>query len=89
MQQKPGSSNIKGLLLIKENQTPRVNEFSTLYGRMQESGLIDIIPLVCTLTIYGQYPAFLHLESPAFFHLRVAAVAAVAAGLMPATSFVY
>ena len=31
---------------------------------MQESGLIEIIPLVGTLTIQGQHPAFLHPESP-------------------------
>ena len=29
LQQKPGSQNIKRLLLIKENQTSQVNEFST------------------------------------------------------------
>ena len=31
---------------------------------MQESGRLEIIPLKCTLTIQGQYPAFLHPESP-------------------------
>ena len=25
---------------------------------MQESGLIEIIPLICILTIWGQYPVF-------------------------------
>ena len=29
--QKAGGKNIKKLLLIKENQTPRVNEFSAFY----------------------------------------------------------
>ena len=49
----PGSMNIKRLLLIKEKQTFHVNEFSRFLcmGKMQESGLIEIIPLVCTLTI--------------------------------------
>ena len=31
---------------------------------MQEPGLIEIIPVICTLTIQSQYPAFLHPESP-------------------------
>ena len=35
-----------------------------MYGNMQESGLTEIIPLKCTSAIWGQYPAFLHPESP-------------------------
>lgn len=31
---------------------------------MRESGLSEIIPLICTLAIQGQCPAFLHPESP-------------------------
>jgi len=31
LQQKPGSRNIKGLVLIKENQTSHVNEFSEFF----------------------------------------------------------
>ena len=31
---------------------------------MQESGLIEIIPLICTLTVWGQCPAFFRPESP-------------------------
>ena len=34
------------------------------YEKMQESRLTEIIPLMCTLTIQGQYPVFLHPESP-------------------------
>lgn len=30
---------------------------------MQESGPIEIIPMIYTLTIWGQYPIFLHPES--------------------------
>ena len=30
---------------------------------MQESGLTETTPLLCTLTIYGQRPAFLYPES--------------------------
>ena len=29
-----------------------------------KSGLIKIIPLICTLAIWGQYPVFSHPESP-------------------------
>lgn len=59
------TQNIKRLLLIKENQTSRVNEFP-VYGKMEESGFTEIFPLMCTFTIWGQY-LFLffvfHLES--------------------------
>ena len=41
----------------------QVNEFSTLYGMMQESGLIEIIPLICTSAVWGQYPVLSHPES--------------------------
>ena len=30
---------------------------------MQEYGFIETIPLMCTLTIYGQYPVFLYRVS--------------------------
>ena len=42
---------------------------------MQASGLTEIIPLICTSTIWGQYPAFLHSESPQGAQLGVTAVA--------------
>ena len=61
---------------------------SVLYmnGKMQESGLIKIIPLICTLTTQGLYPAFLHPESPQGSQLGVTTVAD---GLIAAKSFVY
>ena len=31
---------------------------------MQESGLIETIPWICILAIYGQYPVFLQSEFP-------------------------
>ena len=34
-----------------------------MYGKMPECGLIEIIPLICSLTLLGQYPIFLHPES--------------------------
>ena len=34
------------------------------YGKMQESGLTEIIFLICTSATWDQYPALLHLESP-------------------------
>ena len=52
---------------------------------MQKSGLIEIIPLIGTLIIQGQYPVFLHPESPQGTQLG----AAVADGSMATTSFVY
>ena len=48
-----------------------------------ESGLIEIIPLICT---WGPYPALLQPESPQGVQSEVAEVAD---GLMAMTSFVY
>ena len=31
---------------------------------MQDFELIEIIPLICTLAIYGKCPVFFHPESP-------------------------
>jgi len=31
-----------------------------MYGKMQESGLTEIIPLMCTSAIWGQNPVFSH-----------------------------
>ena len=33
-----------------------------MYGKMQESGLIEIIPLICTSAIWGQRPVLSHPE---------------------------
>ena len=46
-----------------------------MYGKMQGSGLIEIIPLICTSATWGQYSAFLHPESPQGAQLGVTAVA--------------
>ena len=35
-----------------------------MYGKMEESGLIEIIPLMCILATLGQFALFLHPESP-------------------------
>ena len=35
-----------------------------MYGEMEESGFIEIIPLMCILVILGQNALFLHPESP-------------------------
>ena len=35
-----------------------------MYEKMQESGLTEIIPLICTSDIWGQCPLFSHHESP-------------------------
>ena len=56
-----------------------------MYGKMQESGVIEIIPFVCTSALWGQFPVFLHPESPQGAQLGTAAVAE---GLVAATSYV-
>ena len=45
-----------------------------MYGKMQESGLTEIIPLTGTLAIWGQYPVFSHPEFPQGSPEGVAAV---------------
>ena len=35
-----------------------------MYGKMQESGLTEIIPLTCTSATWGQHPVLSHPESP-------------------------
>ena len=35
-----------------------------MYGQMQESGLIEMIPLTLTSAIWSQHPVFSHPESP-------------------------
>jgi hypothetical protein len=34
-----------------------------MYGKMQESGLMEIIPLICPSAIWGQYPVLFYSES--------------------------
>ena len=46
-----------------------------MHGKMQEFGLIEIIPLICILTIWGQNTTFLHPEFPWGAQLGVTAVA--------------
>ena len=41
---------------------------------MQEFGLTEIIPLMCTSAIWGQYPVLSHPEPPQGAPLGVAAV---------------
>ena len=45
-----------------------------MYGKMQESGLTEVIPLMCTLAIWGRYPVFSHPEFPQRSPQGVAAV---------------
>ena len=35
-----------------------------MYEKMQESGLTEIIPSICTLAVWGQHPVLSHPESP-------------------------
>ena len=50
LQQRAGSLDTKRLLLIKESQITQVKEFSTVYV-WEESGLPEIVPLICTSAI--------------------------------------
>ena len=34
-----------------------------MYGKMQESGLVEIFPLMCTSAIWGQHPVLFHQVS--------------------------
>ena len=45
-----------------------------MYGKMQESGLTEIISLICTSALWGQYPVLSHPQSPQGAPLGVAAV---------------
>ena len=45
-----------------------------MYGKMQESGITEIIPLICTSAIWGQHPLFSHPEFPQAAPLWVAAI---------------
>lgn len=47
--QKLGSQKL--LLLIKEKPDNLQLMNLTVFGKMQESGLIPIVPLICTLTV--------------------------------------
>ena len=46
-----------------------------MYGKMQESGLTEIILLICTSALWGQGPVLSHPESPQGAWLGVAVVA--------------
>ena len=60
---------------MKENKTPQVKDFSiSMYMKMQGSGLTEIIPLICSSAIWGQYPLFSHPEFPQGSPQGVAAI---------------
>ena len=42
-----------------------------MYGKMQESGLIEIIPLICTSVNWGRYSTFSHPEFPQGSQARI------------------
>ena len=61
-----------------------------MYGKMQESGLTEITPLIRTLALGGQCPVFLHPASPqGALVWGWSGEATVAAGFVAAVSFVY
>ena len=55
-----------------------------MYGKMQESGLTEIIPLICISDIWGQYPVLLILSILRVHH---GGVTAVSDGLMSGILF--
>ena len=59
-----------------------------MLGKMQEPGLTEIIPLICTLNIWGQYPVYSHPEFPQGT-LAEPGGAAVAEVLAVSSPFVY
>ena len=69
------SSRNKRLLLITESLVSQVKEFGAfLYGKMQRSGLTEIVPLIFTSAIWGQHPGFSQPEFPQGLLLGGAAV---------------
>lgn len=56
-----------------------------MHGNIQESGLIEIIPLMCTSALWDQCPVFSHPESP---QGALLGVVAMVKGLLAAMSFV-
>ena len=66
LQHRPSSQSIRRLQLIKENQTSEVKKYSAFpcIGKVQESGLPEIIPLICTSATRGQYPGLSHPSCP-------------------------
>ena len=66
----------------------QVNEFTAFrcVGRYKSLRLNEITPLLCTLTLQGQYPLFLYSKTP---RGAQSGVAAVTEGLVATTSFVY
>ena len=59
----------------KKNRHLKLMNYFSVYGKILESGLMEIIPLLCTSAIQGQYPDFFHSESPQGMLLGVVAVA--------------
>ena len=45
-----------------------------MYGKMQESGITEIIPLICTSAIWGQHLVYSKPEFPQAAPLWVAAI---------------
>ena len=46
---------------VTKSQTRLSDWTEGMYGKMQESGLMEIIPFICTSAVCVQYPAFLHI----------------------------
>ena len=70
----------KNQVVKTSNDKPNISDsgiqYFSIYGKMQESGLIAVIPLMHTLAILGQYPVLSHPESSHGAPLGVGVVAA-------------
>ena len=61
LQQRAGSLNIK---IINWNQISQEIECFSVCRKMQESGLTEASPIICTSAILGQYPCAFHILAP-------------------------
>ena len=73
LQQRACTLNIERLLLIKENQISQVKEFSvyySVYEKIQQSGLTEIVHLICIAAILGPVSYLFHILSSLRAHCR-------------------
>ena len=69
-QQRTGSRNKR----LQKTRYLKLQNLLLFFGKMQSSGLMDIIPLACTSAVWGQNPLFSHPQFPQGLLLGEAAV---------------
>ena len=73
LQQRSGTLNIERLLLIKDNQISQVKEFSvyySVYEKIEQSRLTEIIHLICSPAILGPVSYLFHSLSSLRAHCK-------------------